>query len=126
MAGHTPRQPTVLIAVADTTALAGLAIAAGADLIDTTGLGDQAVAAVRARHPDARLWAGSPAAAGADVGAGGRTLPVAAVVARAAVLTWLGTPAIRTRHVLPVRRAIDMTSSIAGTRLPSFTTRGLG
>jgi len=55
-----------------------------------------------------------------------RAMPVAAVVARAAVLTWLGTPAIRTRHVLPVRRAIDMTSSIAGTRLPSLTTRGLG
>ena len=126
MTGHTPRRPTVLIAVAGTTALAGRAIAAGADLIDTTGLSDQAVAAIRARHPRARLWAGSPAAVGADAGSGGRTLPVAAVVARAAVLTWLGTPAIRTRHVVPVRRAIDMTSSIAGTRLPSLTTRGLG
>jgi len=52
--------------------------------------------------------------------------PDAPVVAKAAVLTWLGTPAIRARHVLPVRRAIDMTSSIAGTRLPSLTTRGLG
>jgi hypothetical protein len=49
----------------------------------------------------------------------------AAAIATAAVLAWLGTPAIRTRHVLPVRRAIDITSSIAGTRLPALTTRGL-
>jgi hypothetical protein len=102
-------------------------MAAGADMIDAAGLSDQAVAAIRARHPGV-LWAGSPAAADADgaTAADGRAVPVAAVVARAAVLTWLGTPAIRTRHVLPVRRAIDMTSSIAGTRLPSLTTRGLG
>jgi hypothetical protein len=136
MTGHTPRRPApgtglppapaVLIAAVSTPAEAGRAIAAGADLIDAAGLSDQAVAAIRARHPGARLWAGSPAAVGADAGAGGRALPVAGVVARAAVLTWLGTPAIRTRHVLPVRRAIDMTSSIAGTRLPSLTTRGLG
>ena len=88
-----------------------------------------APAAIRARDPGARLWAGSPAAADADgrgVTTGGPATPVAAAIARAAVLTWLGTPAIRTRHVLPVRRAIDMTSSIAGTRLPSLATRGLG
>ena len=123
MTGHTPRRPTVLIAVAGTTALAGRAAADGADLIDTTGLSDQAVAAIRARDPRVRLWAGTPAAVDVD---SPPALPVAAVVARAAVLTWLGTPAIRTRHVVPVRRAIDMTSSIAGTRLPSVTTRGLG
>jgi hypothetical protein len=133
MTGHTPRRPApgtglppapaILIAAVSTPAEAGRAIAAGADLIDITGLSDQAVAAIRARHPGARLWAGSPGAVDVD---SLRALPVAAVVARAAVLTWLGTPAIRTRHVLPVRRAIDMTSSIAGTRLPSLTTRGLG
>lgn len=122
MTGHTPR-PTVLIAVAGSTALAGRAVADGADLIDTTGLSDQAVAAIRARDPRVRLWAGTPAAVDVD---SPPALPVAAVVARAAVLAWLGTPAIRTRHVVPVRRAIDMTSSIAGTRLPSLTTRGLG
>jgi hypothetical protein len=123
MTGHTPRRPTVLIAVAGSTALAGRAVADGADLIDTTGLSDQAVAAIRARDPRVRLWAGAPAAVDVD---SPRALPVAAVVARAAVLAWLGTPAIRTRHVVPVRRAIDMTSSIAGIRLPSVTTRGLG
>jgi hypothetical protein len=123
MTGHTPRRPTVLIAVAGSTALAGRAVADGADLIDTTGLSDQAVAAIRARDPRVRLWAGAPAAVDVD---SPRALPVAAVVARAAVLAWLGTPAIRSRHVVPVRRAIDMTSSIAGIRLPSVTTRGLG
>jgi hypothetical protein len=120
-----------LIAAVSTAAQAGQALAAGADMIDASGLSDQAVAAIHARHPGARLWAGSPAAADADTAAAAGpadrgTMPVAAVVARAAVLTWLGTPAIRTRHVLPVRRAIDMTSSISGTRLPSLTTRGLG
>ena len=129
-----------MIAAVGTAAQAAQALAAGADMIDATGLSDQAVAAIRARHPGVRLWAGSPAAVNADtatvagtavpagtaVAADGRATPVAAVVARAAVLTWLGAPAIRTRHVLPVRRAIDMTSSISGTRLPGLTTRGLG
>ena len=131
--GHIPRRPApatgaqpvpaVLIAAVSTAAQADRAIAAGADMIDAAGLSDQAVAAIRARHPGVRLWEGSPGAVDVD---SLRAMPVAAVVARAAVLTWLGTPAIRTRHVLPVRRAIDMTSSIAGTRLPSLTTRGLG
>ena len=133
MTGHTPRRPApatgpppgpaVLIAAVSTAAQADRAIAAGADMIDASRLGDQVVAAIRGRHPRVRLWAGSPAAVDVD---SLRAMPVAAVVARAAVLTWLDTPAIRTRHVLPVRRAIDMTSSIAGTRLPSLTTRGLG
>ena len=133
MTGHIPRRaapaassrpvPAVLIAAVGTAAQADRAIAAGADMIDAAGLSDQAVAAIRARHPGVRLWEGSPGAVDVD---SLRAMPVAAVVARAAVLTWLGTPAIRTRHVLPVRRAIDMTSSIAGTRLPSLTTRGLG
>src|SRR5215831_12225238 len=156
MTGHRPRRPgpaagpapgpTVLIAALSTAAQAGPAIAAGADMVDATGLSDQAVAGIRARHPRVRLWAGAPAAVDADATAAtnatttadataaanattatnGQAMAVAAVVARAAVLTWLGTPAIRTRHVLPVRRAIDMTSSISGTRLPSLTTRGLG
>jgi hypothetical protein len=88
-------------------------------MIDGSALPSQAVAAIRARHPGARLWAGSPAATDVEGDS------PAAVVATAAVLAWLGTPAIRTRHVLPVRRAIDMTGSIAGTRPPALTTRGL-
>lgn len=104
-----------------TAAEADHAIAAGADMIDATGLTGPEAAALRARHPGLRLWHGSPAAADAD-----QAVEPAAVVAAAAVLTWTGTPAIRTRNVLAVRRAIDMTCAIAGTRLPALTTRGLG
>jgi hypothetical protein len=130
MTGHRPRRqapagaaqpaPAVLVAAVASPAETDHAIAAGADMIDGSGLSDQDVAALRARHPGLRLWHGSPAAADAD-----HAGTPAAVVATAAVLAWLGTPAIRTRHVLPVRRAIDMTCSIAGTRLPALTTRGL-
>ena len=119
MPGHTP-VPAVLVAAVDSAAEADRAIAAGADMIDGSGLTDQDVAALRARHPGLRLWHGPSAPADAD-----HAGTPAAVVATAAVLAWLGTPAIRTRHVLPVRRAIDMTCSIAGTRLPALTTRGL-
>lgn len=101
-------------------------IAAGADLIDASGLTGQDIAALRARHPGLRLWQGPPAVDADQAAADAGQAPApAAVVATAAVLTWLGTPAIRTRHVLPVRRAIDMTCSIAGTRPPALTTRGL-
>ena len=127
MTGHRPGRPAphgragpALVAAVGTAAEAGHAIAAGADLIDGSGLTDREVAALRARHPGLRLWHGSTAAADAD-----QAGTPAAAVATAAVLAWLGTPAIRTRHVLPVRRAIDMTCSIAGTRLPARTTRGL-
>lgn len=138
MTGHRPRRqvpadrtqltpadgaepgPALLVAIAATAAEADRAIAAGADMIDGAGLTTPDLAALRARHPGLRLWHGSPAATDAD-----HAGTTAAVVATAAVLAWLGTPAIRTRHVLPVRRAIDMTCSIAGTRLPALTTRGL-
>jgi hypothetical protein len=120
-AGRPPPPPAFLVAAVATPAEADRAIAAGADMIDATGLTGEQAAALRARHPGLRLWHGSPAAADADVAGG-----PAAVIATAAVLAWTGTAAIRTRHVLPVRRAIDMTCSIAGTRLPALTTRGLG
>src|SRR5215471_5868561 len=127
MTGDRPRRPAragragpALVAAVGTAAEAGHAIAAGADLIDGRGLTGQEVAALRARHLGLRLWHGSPPAADAD-----QAGPQAAVVATAAVLAWLGTPAIRTRHVVAVRRAIDMTCAIAGTRPPALTTRGL-
>jgi hypothetical protein len=121
MTGHRcGRALPTLIAAVVTLADTDRAIAAGADMIDASGLTDQDVAALRARHPGLRLWHGSPAAADAD-----RADSPAAAIATASVLAWLGTPAIRTRHVLQVRRAIDMTCSIAGTRLPACTIRGL-
>jgi hypothetical protein len=118
--GGTEPVPALLIAAVRTAAEADQALAAGADLIDAEGLDGEALAALRARHPGLRLWHGSPAAADAD-----RAGSPAAAIATASVLAWLGTPAIRTRHVLQVRRAIDMTCSIAGTRLPVLTIRGL-
>jgi dihydropteroate synthase len=50
---------------------------------------------------------------------------VAGVVAIAALGSWLGAAIVRTRHVLPVRRALDMTASIAGSRPPARAVRGL-
>ena len=119
-AGGARPGPALLVAIVASLADADRAVAAGADMIDASGLTGPDAAAFRGRHPGLPLWRGSPAAADAD-----HAGTAAAVVATAAVLAWLGTPAIRTRHVLPVRRAIDMTSSIAGTRLPALTTRGL-
>src|SRR5262252_5638259 len=117
MTGHS-LVPPVLVAIVATAADADHAITAGADMIDGGGLPAPDLAALRARHPGLRVWQGSPAATDADHAG---TTPAA--VATAAVLAWLGAPAIRTRHVLSVRRAIDMTCSIAGTRLPALTTR---
>ena len=118
------RPPALLTPVSDVTET-GHAIAAGADLIDVTGLPGQTVAAIRARHPGARIWTGSPAALDADSIAADSVDPVAAATAAAAIGTWLGAEVIRTRHVVPVRRAIAMTLSISGDRLPALTTRGL-
>jgi dihydropteroate synthase len=60
------------------------------------------------------------AAARLDPGA-----PVAAVVAIAALSCWTGAAIVATRHVLAVRRALDMTASIAGARPPARALRGL-
>lgn len=119
------RRPTALLTPVSDEIEAGRALAGGADLIDVTGLTRQTVAAIRARHPGARMWTGSPAAVDADSVALDSVDPMAAAVAVAAISTWLGAEVIRTHHVVPVRRAIDMTLSISGDRLPALTTRGL-
>lgn len=116
--------PPALLAAVSRAGDADRAIAEGADLIDVTGMTADAAAAVGGRVTRARLWTGSPAAVDAD-GVAGDVASLAAAVAAAAIHTWLGAPVIRTRHVAPVRRAIDMTLSIAGRRLPALTTRGL-
>jgi hypothetical protein len=120
-------------------------LGAGADLLDVTGCEPRAAAAIRARYPGevwpGEVWPGAPAAAipaesgppgpaalvDADLAAArdGGDAPVAAVIAVAAVSTWLAAAAIRTRHVREVRRAIDMTATIAGRRPPALTIRGL-
>ena len=120
---------TVLLGVGTDPQQAALARAEGADLVDVRAATPAALAAIRASLPAAVLWAGSPAdpvdadrlaAAGPD-----DRDPPAAVIATAAVCTWLGAPVIRSRHTRAVRRAIDMAASIAGDRPPSRTTRGL-
>jgi hypothetical protein len=146
VAGHTPRASTpagttLLTSLDGLTSVDGLhqagrALADGADLIDVTRCERDVAAAICARYPDAACTdpPGEPGPPGpaalvdADLLAAGNTTgdaPVAAVVAVAAISTWLGAATVRTRHVRPVRRGIDMTASIAGTRPPTLTTRGL-
>jgi dihydropteroate synthase len=50
---------------------------------------------------------------------------IAAVVALAAIATWRGATTLRTRYAQEVRRAADMAATIAGTRQPALTVRGL-
>jgi hypothetical protein len=124
---------------------AALARAEGADLIDVRGATPGALAAIQASLPAGVLWtdpradpldADKLAAAGAARGGAGAARPgaaagprgrvtPAAVIATAAVCAWLGAPVVRSRHTRAVRRAIDMTASIAGRRPPSHTVRGL-
>jgi hypothetical protein len=49
----------------------------------------------------------------------------AAAGARASVCVWLGASVIRTRHVTQIRRCLDMSESIRGTRAPAWAVRGL-
>ena len=49
----------------------------------------------------------------------------AGIVAMAALSSWLGAAVVRTRHPVPVRRALDMAASIRGVRPPARTVRGL-
>lgn len=65
--------------------------------------------------------AAAVAASGTDSDPAG----LAGVVAAAALGCWLGAALVRTRHVRPVRRALDMTAVIRGTRPPARTLRGL-
>ena len=129
---------TLLLGVGADPQQAARARADGADLIDVRGASPGALAAIQASLPAEVLWtgtrddpldadqlaaAGVPRRGGAGDPADGAT--PAAVVATAAVCTWLGAPLIRSRHTRAVRRAIDMTASIAGRRPPSRTVRGL-
>jgi hypothetical protein len=62
----------------------------------------------------------------ADGGSAGDDLAaVAGIAAMAAVSSWLGARAVRTRYPLQVRRALDMTASVRGIRPPARAIRGL-
>jgi hypothetical protein len=125
--------PTLLLGVAGDPQRAAEARAEGADLIDVRGAAPGTLAAIRASLPGDALWAGPPGdvadadrlAAGAGTADPAGPVGPAAVIATAAVCTWLGVPLVRSRHIRAARRAIDMTASIAGRRPPSRTVRGL-
>ena len=85
--------PPALLAAVGRASDADRAIAEGADLIDVTGLTAAAAAAAGERVTRARLWTGSPAAVDAD-GVAGDADSLAAVVAAAAIGTWLGAPLV--------------------------------
>lgn len=51
---------------------------------------------------------------------------IAKAGATATVSAWLGASVIATRHVREIRRCLDMTESILGTRPPAWAVRGLG
>jgi len=131
--------PTLLLGVGADPQQAARARAEGADLIDVRGATGGALAAIRASLPAGALWTDARAdpldadQLAAKAGAarqsaaavpGGQVAP-AAVIATAAVCAWLGAPVVRSRHTRAVRRAIDMTASIAGHRPPSHAVRGL-
>ena len=128
MAAHSERSRppgrTLLLAVVAGPEQAAPALAGGADLVDASAATPEALAVIRAGPAGAVLWAGSPAGpVDADrLAPGGRA---AGAVAVAAVSTWLGAPLVATRHVRAVRRAIDMAASVAGSRPPALTVRGL-
>jgi NADPH:quinone reductase-like Zn-dependent oxidoreductase len=71
--------------------------------------------------PGAAAHPGAPALAGA-LANGGAAARAGAV---ASVCLWLGASVISTRHVTQVRRCLDMTESIRGTRPPAWAVRGL-
>jgi hypothetical protein len=131
--------PTLLLGVGADPQQAARARAEGADLVDVRGATRGALAAIRASLPAGVLWTDARAdpldadqlaakagaarrAAAADPA--GQVTP-AAVIATAAVCAWLGAPVVRSRYTRAVRRAIDMTASIAGHRPPSHAVRGL-
>ncbi len=97
--------PGQLIVAAPPEAVAGLTASGWAVLVDA----DRAVA----NH-------------GTDAdGAPPHDAETAAVVAVAALSSWLGAAIVVSRHVQAVRRALDMTASIRGTRPPARAVRGL-
>ena len=93
-------------------------------------------AELAARRPGAGLSPGAAAAGPSGAGpsgagpagagpSGADPAGLAGIVAIAALSSWLGARVVRTRYPGPVRRALDMTASIRGTRPPARTVRGL-
>ncbi len=110
---------TLVVAIVGSPEEAREALAAGADMLAASGPGP--AEELRAACPRAPWWAGEAPLADCDAGAGS----LAAIVAAAAISAWQGAPAVGTRHVQAVRRAVDMAATIRGDRQPARTVRGL-
>jgi len=124
----------ILYKAADVSRDAETALGTGGRLL-CDGLGAAEQAGQRGITPDRILVQVTPGETEFAARAGWQTLvdvdadPGAGAVARAgavaAVCLWLGASVISTRHVAEVRRCLDMTESIAGTRVPAWAVRGL-
>ncbi len=82
-------------------------------------------------RPESILVTGAPADVGTLTSIGWAVVvdvdaaEIASTLAVAAVCAWLGARIVRTRHVAAVRQAVEMVESIRGSRVPSWTRRGL-
>jgi hypothetical protein len=112
---------------------ADLAAWSGAGLICPDPAAAAAAAGRRGIAPERILVRVTPAQIESAADSGWATLVdvdadaglLAGVEAVAAVCAWLGVSVVRTRHVAEVRRALDMTETIRGSRPPAWTVRGL-
>jgi dihydropteroate synthase len=127
------RATGALLICADTEAARRSGLPAGQLLVDALPAQLPAViqaglaALVDADHAADLAAAATEASAGTIPDAPDSTSPtgLSGIVAIAALSSWLGASAVRTRHPGPVRRALDMAASIRGTRPPAMTVRGL-
>jgi dihydropteroate synthase len=125
---------TGLAALVDVDRAARLAAGGGLASIDVANLGLTARRGAAGRDPTARHDLAAPDLADRDLAdrdladrdpADDDLTAVAGIVAIAAVSSWLGARAVRTRYPSQVRRALDMTASVRGNRPPARTIRGL-
>ncbi|MGD0373820.1 MAG: hypothetical protein ABSB01_04455 [Streptosporangiaceae bacterium] len=115
---------TGLAALVDVDHAARLAAGGGLASIDVANPGLTARRGAADRDPTARHDLADRDLADRDAADDDLTA-VAGIVAIAAVSSWLGARAVRTRYPLQVRRALDMTASVRGNRPPARTIRGL-
>jgi dihydropteroate synthase len=98
-------------------------IAAAETALGTGVARERILVTVPAAEVDAALRAGW--ATLTDVDASAATRGLAGAEAIAAVCAWLGATVVKTRHVAPIRRSLDMAKSVLGTRPPAWAIRGL-
>ncbi|HBW20084.1 MAG TPA: hypothetical protein DEH11_14290 [Actinobacteria bacterium] len=126
-AGLPPERLLVQASVADLPELvaAGWAVLVDADQAAGACAESGTNAGSRRRHAAGPPATGTAGPVDGSTAAGTGTAAIADILAVAAVSGWLGAAAVRTSHVAAVRRALDMTASIAGVRPPAAAVRGL-